>query len=86
MVLSFFHGSGIVIITARGSGIPDITMNSRALSRRAESEPFTLIAGSILYISFFSTSQLMLSSRASILSALPVMVFISPLCTIKRFG
>ena len=66
--------------------MPDITKNSNVLSSLAESEPSTLIMGKILCISSFNASQLMFSSRASILSTFPVMVLISPLCTISLLG
>ncbi len=86
MVLLFSQGSGIVIMTASGSGIPLITRNSSVLSNIAESEPDALTAGSTLCSCPARCSDSIVSSRASILSALPRMVLISPLCTIKRFG
>ena len=52
----------------------------------AESEPVLLMAGSTLCIWPFKCSEAMFSSLASILSALPRMVLISPLCTIRRLG
>ena len=52
----------------------------------AESEPVLLIAGSTLCIWPFKYSDSIFSSLASILSAFPRMVLISPLCTINRFG
>ena len=48
--------------------------------------PEKIIAGRILFISSPKASQYTVSSRASILSALPVIVFISPLCTISLLG
>ena len=45
-----------------------------------------LITGSTFCSSPFKCSDSIVSSRASILSALPLMVLISPLCTMKRFG
>ena len=82
----FSHGSGMVIITARGRSMPFITMNSSALSSMAESEPEVLMIGRILFISSCMMGLAMDSSRASIASVLPLMVLISPLCRIKRFG
>ena len=41
----FFHGSGIIIMTASGSGIPFITRNSSVLSSIAESEPDAVMTG-----------------------------------------
>ncbi len=86
MALSFAHGSGMAIITAKGRSIPLITKNSKVLSSMAESEPVLLIAGRTLCICPFKYSDSIFSSRASILSALPRMVLISPLCTISRLG
>ena len=86
MLLSFSHGSGIVIMTALGSGIPLIIRNSNVLSSIAESEPEELITGSTLCISPFRTPEDIVSSRANMVSALPRIVLISPLWTIKRFG
>ncbi len=76
----------MVIITARGRSIPLITRNSRVLSSMAESEPAVFTTGSTLCKSPFKCSDSIFSSRASILSALPRMVLISPLCTINRLG
>ena len=76
----------MAIITASGSSIPLITRNSSVLSSMAESEPVLLIAGSTLCICPFKYSDSIFSSLASILSALPLMVLISPLCTIRRLG
>ena len=86
IVLLFSHGSGMVIITACGSSIPLITKNSNVLSSIAESEPLALMTGSTLCMSFSMYAEDIDSSRASILSALPLIVLISPLCTINRFG
>ena len=86
MLRLFSHGSGMEIITARGSSIPLITINSNALSSMAESEPDVLMAGRTLCSSPFKYSEDIVSSLARILSAFPRMVLISPLCTIKRFG
>ena len=80
------QGSGIRIIMARGRSMPLMTRNSRVLSSMAESEPPALITGSTLSMSSASTGENMVSSRASILSALPRMVLISPLWTIIRLG
>ena len=66
--------------------MPLITRNSNVLSNIAESEPVLLMAGSTLCSCPFRCSDSMFSSRANILSALPRMVLISPLCTISRFG
>ena len=86
MLRLFAHGSGIEIITASGSSIPFITMNSNVLSSIAESEPVLSIAGSTFSISPFRYGDSIVSSLARILSTLPRIVLISPLCTIKRFG
>ena len=86
MLRLFTHGSGIAIITASGSSMPLITMNSSALSSMAESEPEVLIAGRTLCSSPFNAPDSIVSSLARILSALPRIVLISPLCTINRFG
>ncbi len=82
----FAHGSGIIIITASGSSIPLITRNSNVLSSMAESEPSVLMTGSTFCSCPLKCSDSIVSSRASILSAFPLIVLISPLCTIKRFG
>ena len=76
----------MVTITARARSMPLITMNSSALSSMAESEPSWLMMGSTLCMSYLKYSDSMFSSRAAILSALPRMVLISPLCTINRYG
>ncbi len=76
----------MVIITARGRSMPLIIRNSNVLSNMAESDPVLLIAGSTLCICPFRYSDSMFSSLASILSALPRMVLISPLCTMSRLG
>ena len=73
-------------MTASGSSMPLITMNSRALSSIAESEPDELMAGSTLCRSPLRKQDSIVSSRARILSAFPRIVLISPLCTMKRFG
>ena len=53
----------------------------------AESEPVVSTTGSTRVMSSaLKAGALMVSSRASILSALPRMVLISPLCTMKRLG
>ena len=52
----------------------------------AESEPFREITGRTLSISSAMQGDSMVSSRASIRSALPRMVLISPLCRISRLG
>ena len=75
-----------MIITARGSSMPLIIINSRALSSMAESEPSWLMMGRTLCISDLKNSDSMVSSRASILSTFPRMVLISPLCTMIRLG
>ena len=59
--------------------MPAIIMNSRVLSSMAESEPASLMTGRILSMSLSSRGEDMVSSRASIRSALPRMVLISPL-------
>ena len=76
----------MAIITANGSSMPLITRNSRVLSSMAESEPVLLMAGSTLCIWPFRYTDSIFSSLASILSALPRMVLISPLCTMRRLG
>ena len=76
----------MAIITARGSGIPFIIMNSRVLSSMAESEPVREMTGSTLSISSAIQGESIVSSRASIRSALPRMVLISPLWRIRRLG
>ena len=76
----------MVIITARGSGIPFIIRNSKVLSSMAESEPEPAITGSTFSISASMQADAMVSSRASIRSALPRMVLISPLWRISRLG
>ena len=86
MVPLLDQGSGIMIMTARGSSIPLITRNSSVLSIMAESEPAVLTTGSTLCSSLLKYSEDIVSSRASILSAFPRMVLISPLCTIIRLG
>ena len=87
MVSLWFHGSGMAIITASGSSMPLITRNSSVLSSIAESDPEVLTTGRTLVMSsVLKAGARIVSSRASILSALPRMVLISPLCTIKRFG
>ncbi len=81
------HGSGIVIIIASGSSIPLITKNSSVLSSIAESEPSVLTTGiTLVRSSALNLGARIVSSRASILSAFPRMVLISPLCTINRLG
>ena len=87
MVRSPFHGSGMQTMTASASGIPFITKNSSVLSSMALSLPATFTAGN----TFLMSSEGMVgdesvSSRASIRSALPRMVLISPLCAMKRLG
>ena len=86
MFLLFSHGSGMVIMTARGRSIPFITMNSRVLSSMAESEPAVLTMGKILFMSSCMMREEMDSSRASMASVLPLMVLISPLWRMKRLG
>ena len=66
--------------------MPLMTMNSNALSSIAESEPSWLMIGRTLYMSDLKNLVSMFSSRAIILSTLPRMVLISPLCTMIRFG
>ena len=80
------HGSGMVIITARGRSMPLITRNSSVLSSMAESDPSAFTTGSTFCSSPFRYSDSMVSSLASILSTFPRMVLISPLCTIRRLG
>ena len=80
------HGSGIVTITASGSSMPFITRNSSVLSSMAESDPAVLMTGRILSISSCMTGLTIVSSRASMRSALPRIVLISPLWRIRRFG
>ena len=82
----FAHGSGIRIIMASAISMPLMIRNSSVLSSMAESEPAILITGSTLWKSSCRYGDAIVSSRASILSALPRMVLISPLCTMKRFG
>ncbi len=61
--------------------------NSRVLSSMAESEPDRAITGRTLAMSSsLRQGDSMVSSRASIRSALPRMVLISPLCRISRLG
>ena len=74
----------MVTMTARGRSIPLITINSRALSSMAESEPSWFMMGSTLCMSYLKYSDSMFSSLATILSTLPRMVLISPLWTMKR--
>ena len=67
--------------------MPLIIRNSRVLSSMAESDPLEEITGRTFVISSEDSCRVdMVSSRASILSAFPLMVLISPLCTIRRFG
>ena len=73
-------------MTANGRGMPLMTKNSRVLSSMAESDPVAFTTGSTLYRSSPSAPLSMVSSRASILSPLPRIVLISPLCTMKRLG
>ena len=76
-----------MMVMARGRSIPLIMRNSRVLSSMAESDPLWEMTGSTLVMSSSENrSVCMVSSRASILSALPLMVLISPLCTISRLG
>ena len=87
MVSLWLQGSGMATITARGSSMPLMTKNSRVLSSMAESEPSAWITGSTLVKSSSEKAGVdMVSSRACILSALPRMVLISPLWTMKRLG
>ena len=75
------------IITAWGSSMPFIIRNSRVLSSMAESEPVGAITGRTLPMSSSDRqADCMVSSRASIRSALPRMVLISPLCMMYRLG
>ena len=76
----------MVIMTASGKSMPFITMNSRALSSMAESEPEVLMMGRILFMSSFMMGEEIVSSRASMASVLPLMVLISPLWRMKRLG
>ena len=76
----------MVIMTASGRSMPFITMNSKALSSMAESEPEVLMMGRILFMSSCMMGLEMDSSRASMASVLPLMVLISPLCRMKRLG
>ena len=76
----------MVTITARGRSMPAIIMNSRVLSSMAESEPSPLMTGYTLSSSPSSRGVDMVSSRASIRSALPRMVLISPLWASRRLG
>ena len=48
MVSSLLQGSGIHTMTARGRGMPFMTMNSRVLSSMAESLPSALTTGNTL--------------------------------------
>ena len=53
----------------------------------AESDPFSEITGNTFVMSSsVKRSACIVSSRASILSAFPFIVLISPLCTISRLG
>ena len=79
-------GDVMVLASRGGKSIPFITRNSSVLSSIAESEPAAFTTGRILSISSSITALSIISSRASIRSTLPRMVFISPLCSIKRFG
>ena len=76
----------MVIITARGRSIPLITRNSSVLSSIAESDPSRFTTGRILWSWPFRCPEAIFSSRARILSALPRIVLISPLWTMRRFG
>ena len=77
----------MVIIAARGSSMPLITRNSSVLSSMAESEPPVFTTGrTFVRSSAKNAGARMVSSLASILSAFPLMVLISPLWTIKRLG
>ena len=73
-------------MTASGSGIPLMTRNSSVLSSIAESEPPSLITGRTFAIWSSRYGDAIFSSRACILSAFPLMVLISPLWTMKRYG
>ena len=87
MVSLWFHGSGMSTVIASGSSMPLITRNSSVLSSMAESEPAVFTTGStFVRSSGLKAGAAIVSSRASILSTLPRMVLISPLCTRKRFG
>ena len=86
MVRLLAQGSGIMIMTASGSGIPLMTRNSSVLSVIAESEPSVLMTGSTFVSASYSFPERIVSSLASILSAFPRIVLISPLWTMKRFG
>ena len=66
--------------------MPLITRNSRVLSSMAESEPLASTTGNTLSSSPSHTGEDMVSSRASIRSALPRMVLISPLWAMSRLG
>ena len=66
--------------------MPLIIRNSRVLSSMAESEPFTSTTGNTLSMSPSHTGARMVSSLASIRSALPRMVLISPLWRMYRLG
>ena len=61
----------MVIMTASGRSMPFITMNSRALSSMAESEPEVLMMGRILFMSSFMMGEEMVSSRASMRRCCP---------------
>ena len=74
------------IITAWGRGMLFISRNSRVLSSMAESDPLWSITGRSLSMSASKTGERMVSSRASIRSALPRMVLISPLWRMQRLG
>jgi hypothetical protein len=66
-------------ITAWGSSMPFIIKNSRVLSSMEESDPLWSMTGRILSMSSSMMGENTVSSRASIRSALPRMVLISPL-------
>ena len=76
----------MAIITASGRSMPFIMRNSNALSSMAESDPLALITGKILWSSSSRQGDSIVSSLASILSAFPRMVLISPLWTMRRLG
>ena len=86
MSRSFCHGSGMVIITASGSGTSFIIRNSSVLSSIAESLPAALMTGSTLSMSSCMTAEDIVSSRAIMRSTFPRMVLISPLWRISRLG
>ena len=85
MSVCFSQASGIIIIMACGSDLPDCTRSSRTSSNDAESLPPGVTIGFSRSISVRS-SELSLASLARIQFLLPFTVLISPLCAIILNG